>query len=72
MEQRINDEIAAAREIVSNFSVVTRRPELALIRTAATDPLVDRPARVIDIVGLDKRPTAGPTCSTRPRSAVYA
>jgi misacylated tRNA(Ala) deacylase len=61
MEQRINDEIGAAREIVVEFfgrDLADQDP--ALIRTAAN--LIPRsidPLRVIDIVGLDKQADGG-------------
>ena len=61
VERRINDEIAAAREILVEF--VGRQAaddDPALIRTAAG--LIPReidPLRVIDIVGLDKQADGG-------------
>jgi misacylated tRNA(Ala) deacylase len=61
VEQRINDEIAAAREILVEF--VGRQvadEDHALIRTSAN--LIPReidPLRVIDIVGLDKQADGG-------------
>lgn len=61
MESRINDEIAAAREILVAF--VGREvadEDAALIRTSAN--LIPReidPLRVIDIVGLDKQADGG-------------
>lgn len=61
MEQRVNEEIAAARAIVVDFlgrDVADDDP--ALIRTAAN--LIPReidPLRVIDIVGLDKQADGG-------------
>jgi misacylated tRNA(Ala) deacylase len=61
VERRINDEIAAAREILVEF--VGREvadADHALIRTAAN--LIPReidPLRVIDIVGLDKQADGG-------------
>jgi misacylated tRNA(Ala) deacylase len=61
VERRINEEIAAAREIVVDFvgrDVADADP--ALIRTAAN--LIPReidPLRVIDIVGLDKQADGG-------------
>ena len=61
VERRINEEIAAAREIVVDFvgrDVADADP--ALIRTAAG--LIPReidPLRVIDIVGLDKQADGG-------------
>jgi misacylated tRNA(Ala) deacylase len=71
VEARINEEIAAAREIVVTFlgrDVADADP--ALIRTSANlIPAEIDPLRVIDIVGLDSRPTAEPTCSAPPRSA---
>jgi misacylated tRNA(Ala) deacylase len=61
IEQRINEEIAAAREIAVEFvgrDVADADP--ALIRTAAN--LIPReidPLRVIDIIGLDKQADGG-------------
>jgi misacylated tRNA(Ala) deacylase len=61
LETRINEELAAARQIVVEFlgrDVADADP--ALIRTAAN--LIPReidPLRVIDIVGLDKQADGG-------------
>jgi misacylated tRNA(Ala) deacylase len=61
MERRINDEIAAARDIVVEFlgrDLADEDP--ALIRTSAN--LIPRsidPLRIIDIVGLDKQADGG-------------
>lgn len=61
VERRVNDEIAAAREILVDF--VGREvadEDAALIRTSAN--LIPRsidPLRVIDIVGLDKQADGG-------------
>ena len=61
VERRINEEIAAAREIVVTFLGREAADEdPALIRTAAN--LIPReidPLRVIDIVGLDKQADGG-------------
>ena len=61
VERRINDEIAAAREILVEFvGRETADEDHALIRTAAN--LIPReidPLRVIDIVGLDKQADGG-------------
>lgn len=61
IEQRINEEIAAAREIVVEFlgrDVADADP--ALIRTSANlIPAEIDPLRVIDIVGLDKQADGG-------------
>jgi misacylated tRNA(Ala) deacylase len=61
VEARINDEIAAAREIVVTFlgrDVADSDP--ALIRTSANlIPAEIDPLRVIDIVGLDKQADGG-------------
>jgi misacylated tRNA(Ala) deacylase len=61
MEQRINDEIEAARDIVVEFlgrEIADADP--ALIRTAAhLIPRAIDPLRVIDIVGLDKQADGG-------------
>ncbi len=61
VEQRINEEIAAAREIVVDFvGRDAADADPALIRTAAN--LIPReidPLRVIDIVGLDKQADGG-------------
>jgi len=61
IEKRINEEIAAAREILVEFvGRATADEDHALIRTAAN--LIPReidPLRVIDIVGLDKQADGG-------------
>jgi misacylated tRNA(Ala) deacylase len=61
LESRINDEIAAARQVVVDFlGRDAADADPALIRTAAN--LVPReidPLRVIDIVGLDKQADGG-------------
>jgi misacylated tRNA(Ala) deacylase len=61
VERRINDEIAAAREILVEFvGRDVADEDAALIRTAAN--LIPRsidPLRVIDIVGLDKQADGG-------------
>jgi len=61
VERRINDEIAAAREVVVTFlgrSAADEDP--ALIRTSANlIPAEIDPLRVIDIVGLDKQADGG-------------
>jgi misacylated tRNA(Ala) deacylase len=61
VERRINDEIAAAREILVEFiGREVADADHALIRTAAN--LIPReidPLRVIDIVGLDKQADGG-------------
>ena len=61
VERRINDEIAAAREILVTFlgrEVADTDP--ALIRTSANlIPAEIDPLRVIDIVGLDKQADGG-------------
>ncbi len=61
VEARINDEIAAAHEILVEFvGRETADEDHALIRTAAN--LIPReidPLRVIDIVGLDKQADGG-------------
>ena len=73
MEQRINDEIEAAHDIVVEFlgrDVADGDP--ALIRTSANlIPRAIDPLRVIDIVGLDKQADGGThVLSTPPRSGV--
>jgi misacylated tRNA(Ala) deacylase len=60
VERRINEEIAAARQILVDFVGRDLDDDPALIRTAAN--LIPReidPLRVIDIVGLDKQADGG-------------
>jgi misacylated tRNA(Ala) deacylase len=61
VEARINEEIAAAREIVVTFlGRETADADPALIRTSANlIPAEIDPLRVIDIVGLDKQADGG-------------